>query len=382
MRPDMRPVVGRIPRWRLPADVRRGAITLLDPTSIASEAYRELSTNVRFLIMGRSSGSGDAAGGGDAAGDDAAGAVVERRAAAVMVVSAAANNGKTATAVNLAIAAARSGQRVVLVDADLRRASVGRFLGLGRLRGLSDAIVDGSEIRNALIGVGVDNLRVLPSGTIPPNPTDLLAGRGMERIHSELSRIADLIVYDTPAALAVPDVLEIGRLVDGAVLVLLHRESTRREVSATVERLETLGIPVVGTVLNGIDTRSDAYYHYYAYYYRSGYATDDDPAWRPSRRDRRRERRRARGDDRDAPSNGRGRTDDGRDDGRSGGHGAGRRGLSCRERRRQRRDESRSERSERAERRARNDRQVRRQGPGYGASDGRFIPDAPRRPES
>lgn len=77
---------------------------------------------------------------------------------------------------------------------------------------------------------------MLPSGTIPPNPTDLLAGRGMEHIHSELSRIADLIVYGTQAALAVPDVLEIGQLVDGAIPVLPPRKSTRREVSATVER--------------------------------------------------------------------------------------------------------------------------------------------------
>jgi capsular exopolysaccharide synthesis family protein len=194
-----------------------------------------------------------------------------------MLVSAGADNGKTATAVNLAVAAARAGQRVVLVDADLRRTSVAGFFGLGRLKGLSDAIVDRTEASSALIAVGVDNLRVLPAGTVPPNPTDLLAGRGMDRIHRELTAVADLVIYDTPAALAVPDVLEVGRLVDGAVLVLRHRVSTRREVGATIERLETLGIPVLGTVLNGIDTRSDAYYHYYSYYYRSGYATHEDP---------------------------------------------------------------------------------------------------------
>jgi polysaccharide biosynthesis transport protein len=377
----MRPVVGRIPRWRLPADVRVGAITLLDPTSIASEAYRELSTNVRFLIMGRHAAhdvTSHQRDGGRALGDSTASAPepVERRGASVMLVSAGADNGKTATAVNLAITAARSGQRVVLVDADLRRTSVARFFGLGRLRGLSDAIVDGTDVQNALIAVGVDNLRVLPAGTIPPNPTDLLAGRGMERIHAELGRSTDLIIYDTPAALAVPDVLEVGRLVDGAVLVLLHRRSTRREVAATVERLETLGIPVVGTVLNGIDTRSDAYYQYYSYYYQSGYATDDDPAWKPSRREQRRERRRER-QERAAASN-----DDWtrRHDDHDADWGSPRSGLTRRERRqrRRRRGGSSSDHVEWSEHRGAAD-PPNRTGAGRGYGDPQFIPDSSRR---
>jgi capsular exopolysaccharide synthesis family protein len=388
----MRPLVGRIPMWRLPSGVRNGAISLLDPTSIAAEAYRELSTNVRFLVMGARSNGGygpaaygpapygagragdvpgrfderawDPSGSAAAAGASgaAAGGEVRRRAAALMLVSAGADNGKTSTAVNLAITAARSGQRVVLVDADLRRTSVASFFGLGRLKGLSDAIVERAEAVHTLIAVGVDNLRVLPAGTIPPNPTDLLAGRGMERIHAELSSIADLIVYDTPAALAVPDVLEIGRLVDGAVLVLRHQRSTRREVLATVERLETLGIPVIGTVLNGIDTRSDAYYQYYSYYYRSGYATDRDTSWTPSRRERRRERRAGRaGSGAGAPRAGGPSSGSGGVVGSGGEPGA----LHARQ--------DRDRRAARAP----------RYSTGDGATGGRFIPDAPtRRPES
>lgn len=286
----MRPTIGRIPQWRLPVGVSRGAITLIDPTSIAAEAYRELSTNTRFLVMNaRQPVPGHA---------EAPESPNAPRGASVMLVSASADNGKTSTAVNLAVASARAGQRVVLVDSDLRRTAVAGFFGLGRLKGLSDAIVDRADATSALIAVGVDNLRVLPAGTVPPNPTDLLAGRGMDRVHRELTAVADLVIYDTPAALAVPDVLEVGRLVDGAVLVLRHRVSSRREVGATIERLETLGIGVLGTVLNGIDTRSDAYYHYYSYYYRSGYATQQDPEWAPSRRERRRARRAARKEER------------------------------------------------------------------------------------
>lgn len=251
----MRPLLGRIPTYR-PRDGSelRGAISVIDPSSIAAESYRELSTNLRFILT-----------------EDARPGV----ATSLMVVSASADDGKTATSVNLAVAAARAGQRVILVDSDLRRPSVNAFLGLGRLRGLTDATLAGLPIEEMLVTVGVDRLRFLPAGSIPPNPADFLAGPGMDRVHRELSALADVIVYDTPAALAVPDALEVGRLVDGAVVVLQHEKSTRREIVAAVERLEQVGVPVLGTVMNAIRTGSDTYYYYYSYYHNSGYFDPD-----------------------------------------------------------------------------------------------------------
>ena len=253
----MRPLLGRIPAYDNGDKLmRRGAISVVDPNSIASESYRELSTNLRFLLT--------PAGGASIRGE-------EGRARSIMVVSASADDGKTATAVNLAIVAARAGQRVILVDADLRRPSVNASLGLGRLRGLTDTSLAQQPVTDALVAVGVDGLRFLPAGTIPPNPADFLAGPGMQQVHRQLETICDLIIYDTPAALAVPDALEVGRLVDGAILVLGHERSTRREIVAAVERLEQVGVPVLGTVMNQIRTGSDTYYYYYSYYYSSGY---------------------------------------------------------------------------------------------------------------
>lgn len=247
----MRPLLGRIPSYPPQAGVvRRGVVSVIDPSSIAAESYRELSTNLRFLLN-------DASGAGRGAG--------------LMVVSASAGDGKTATAVNLAVAAARSGQRVALVDADLRRPSINAYLGLGRLRGLTDATLAGLPIDEMLVSVGIDRLRFLPAGSIPPNPVDFLAGAGFDRVHRELSAIADLIVYDTPAVLAVPDALELGRLVDGAIVVLWHERSNRREAGAVVDRLEQVGVPVLGTVMNAIQQGSDTYHYYYAYYHSSGY---------------------------------------------------------------------------------------------------------------
>jgi len=255
----MRPLLGRIPAYKLanagPKD--RRVITLVEPHSIAAESYRELGTNVRYLVR-RSPADGNGS---------------APAAASLMLISASANDGKSVTAVNLAVAAARAGQRVILVDGDLRRGSINAHLGLGRLRGLTDVMVAGSPVAEALVSVGVSGLSFLPAGTTPPNPADFLAGPAMSRAHEELLELADLIIYDTPAALAVPDALEIGRLVDGAVLLLQHEVSTRREITAVIERMEQVGVSVIGTILNNIRAGSDTYYYYYSYYHSSDYAT-------------------------------------------------------------------------------------------------------------
>ena len=154
-----------------------------------------------------------------------------------MMASPTANNGKTATAVNLAVASARAGQRVVIVDADLRRPRVAALLGLGRLRGLSDLLAERGIVDDYLVNVGVPNLLVLPAGTLPPNPSDVLASSQLDVVYRQLQDRFDLILIDSPAVLAVPDALEVGRLTDWALLVMQHTVSTRREVVGTIERL-------------------------------------------------------------------------------------------------------------------------------------------------
>ncbi len=121
-----------------------------------------------------------------------------------------------------------------------------------------------------------------PEGTptsLPPNPADVLAASQLDIVHRQLKDRFDLIIYDTPAVLAVPDALEVGRLVDWGLLVMQHTVSTRREVAGTIQRLEQVGVPIEGGVLNAIDTRSDAYY-YYTYYHRLEYGAspEGDPS--------------------------------------------------------------------------------------------------------
>jgi polysaccharide biosynthesis transport protein len=256
-----RPLLGRIPTWNDPQGGDR-LVTVLEPSSIAGEAYRELSAGVRFLLLANEEQPADAG---------------EHIGRSVILTSGLAGDGKTSTAANLAVAAARVGLRTVLVDADLRRPTLGTRFGLGRTTGLSDVLLSGDPVGEHVVRVGIDNLVVLTAGTIPPNPNELLASPAMRGLHQELTSKADLVVYDTPAALAVPDALELGRLVDLTILVGRAGVTGRRQLATAIERLEQAGTSVDGTVLNDIDSKGEGYYYAYAYVSADG-AEDADRA--------------------------------------------------------------------------------------------------------
>jgi polysaccharide biosynthesis transport protein len=272
-----RPVLGRIPTWRPHEGDTDRVASLKEPTSAAAEAYRELSAGVRFLLVARN----------DEPEHDAADHHGLSRSRVVMVSSASMSEGKTATAANLAVAAARVGLRTVLIDADLRRPAVSKRFGLGRSTGLSDALLNGEPPESHAVDVGVDDLLVLPAGTIPPNPAELLASPAMRALQQNLLRKYDLVVIDTPAVLAVPDALEIGPYVDMAIMVGRVGQTSRRRLGAAIERLSQVGTDVSGTVLNSIDPSADGYY--YAYYYQ-----EEAPAGRSGRSGKRRAERSSR----------------------------------------------------------------------------------------
>ena len=151
-----RPVLGQIPHW---TDDRTGRLaTIIDPASPVSEAYRALSTNVRFMLA--------------ASRDDGSG---ESQSRILLVSSASPSEGKTSVSANLAVAAARVGLQVILVDADLRHPMLSRSFGLQDSPGLSDVLASGDSADEYLFDVGIPNLRVLAGGSIPPNPAELLA---------------------------------------------------------------------------------------------------------------------------------------------------------------------------------------------------------------
>ncbi|HEX2028575.1 MAG TPA: polysaccharide biosynthesis tyrosine autokinase [Nitriliruptorales bacterium] len=241
-----RPVIGRIPH--APDAQRAGRlISVLDPWSPAAEAYRTLRSNVRFIAAG---GRADR----EAAG--------RRRGTSLAITSAAAVEGKTTTAANLAVQAARTGTRVLLVDADLRRPNAHSTFGVDPAPGLSDLLVGTVELRDVIVDVGVPNLRLMPAGNLPPNPAELLASPVMAGLRRQLEELAELVIYDTPPVLTVADALEVAPAAAHTLLVVDARGSGRRTVRAAVERLGAVGASVDGCVLNNLDV-GDTYYGYY-----------------------------------------------------------------------------------------------------------------------
>ncbi len=263
------PVLGRIPVWEDPEGGDR-LVTIVEPSSVSSESYRELLAGVRFLLAAPRGGQPPPPPGQPSRGRS------------IMVTSAVGGEGKTSTSSNLAVAAARAGIRTVLVEADMRRPTLSKRFGFGRMTGLSDVLARGDRPVDHVVRVGLDDLVVLTSGTIPPNPHELLVSPAMQTLHEQIVARCDLVIYDSPAALAVPDALEIGRYVDLAILVGRAGVTGRRQLSAVIERLEQVGTEIAGTVLNAVNSKDDNYY--YAYYI-------EPPTEDTSRRGRRRAKR-------------------------------------------------------------------------------------------
>ncbi|MCH1867539.1 polysaccharide biosynthesis tyrosine autokinase [Nocardioides sp. CFH 31398] len=232
-------VLGRVPEWRDRALSERVA-TLLRPHDPVSEEYQRLAANLRFVLATRTT--------------DAA--------PVVLMTSAQQGEGKTVTSANLAVAAARLGLRVVLVDGDLRRAAVAPRFGLGDPPGLSDLLASGQPADTHLLDVGVDDLRVLAAGTPAPNPAALLSSPRMGELLDELVASADLVVVDSPPVLLGADTLELVTRADLVVAVTRVGVTRRRQLVALREALRTVGVTPAGVVLNGVDESHLTSYDY------------------------------------------------------------------------------------------------------------------------
>lgn len=225
------PVLGRIPEWDDEAN-RDRLITVLEPFAPATEAFQTLGVNMRFLLATR-------------VGEEGRGGIL-------LTTSAQPGEGKTVTSCNLAVAACRIGMQVALVDADLRRGKVGERFGLGDARGLSDLLVRFDDPSNYLVDVSVENLRVLPAGTVPPNPTEMLGSNRLRTVLTHLAGEFDLVILDSPPVLAVADSLEVAARADQVIVVTRAKVSRRRMLSQTVESLRQVGVTSMGGVINGV----------------------------------------------------------------------------------------------------------------------------------
>ncbi|MFY9676038.1 MAG: polysaccharide biosynthesis tyrosine autokinase [Terriglobales bacterium] len=184
----------------------------------------------------------------------------------VLVTSARPQEGKTTTSINTAIVLAQKGTRVLLIDADLRRPSVHKTLGMGPRSGLSNVLTGSATIQQTVVASPVlPNLFVLPAGSPPPNPAELLASSNMRELLTELREQYDHIVIDTPPTLSVTDAVVLSPRADATILVIRSGQTTKQALRRSRDILMQVNAHVAGVLLNAVDLTSPDYYYYYEY---------------------------------------------------------------------------------------------------------------------
>jgi succinoglycan biosynthesis transport protein ExoP len=234
------PVLGSIPRLSSTA-LLNGLVSATLPNAPSSEAFRTLRTNLRF-------------------------ASVDEPIKTLLVTSPDSGTGKTTMVANLGVVCAQAGLRVVLLDADLRRPSLHKQFGLENGVGLTDLLVgDVQGVTDCMVPTRISGLSLVPSGAVPPNPSELLGSARMGIVLAEVQELADLVLLDSPPTLLVADAAVLARIVDRVLLVLRAGETRRDAARQALDNLAQVGGRVIGTVLNAISVRrGSAYYRYYS----------------------------------------------------------------------------------------------------------------------
>ncbi|MCE5192180.1 MAG: polysaccharide biosynthesis tyrosine autokinase [Actinomycetia bacterium] len=239
------PVLGLIPAEKFEKDERRRLTLVSHPGTPAAEAYRVLRNSLDFINF-------------------------EHNIKTLLVTSAAPAEGKSTVAANLAAGLAQAGKKVVLLSCDFRRPTTQQFFQVNTMIGLSDVLTGANSLKSALQrSAELQNLLILTSGKLPPNPSELLGSEKMHALIKELEEWADWVIIDTPPLLAVADGAAVARWVDGVLLVTKAGESTRDAGKKAAEMLGQIGARVIGAVVWGLE--SSAAGGGYGYHYGKGY---------------------------------------------------------------------------------------------------------------
>jgi exopolysaccharide transport family protein len=184
----------------------------------------------------------------------------------ILITSARPQEGKTTTSINVAIVLAQKGVRVLLIDADLRRPSVHKTLGMGPRSGLSNVLTGTATLEQTITrSPMLPNLSILAAGTPPPNPAELLASTQMKDMLDDLREQYDHVVIDTPPTLSVTDAVVLSPRVDSVVLVIRSGQTTKQALRRARDILMQVNARVTGVLLNAVDLSSPDYYYYYEY---------------------------------------------------------------------------------------------------------------------
>ncbi|SDK42805.1 capsular exopolysaccharide family [Cryobacterium psychrotolerans] len=225
-----------------PEAKKRPLVVHADPKNPRAESFRSLRTNLQFVN-------------------------VEGGPRSFVVTSSVPGEGKSTTTANLAIALAETGARVALIDGDLRLPRLAEYLGIEGGVGLTDVLIGRAELADVLQKWGRGKLFVLPSGRVPPNPSELLGSAAMARLLASLTEQFDIVLIDAPPLLLVTDAAVLSKLCGGALMVVASGRTKRNELAAAVKALERVGSRLVGVVITMLPTKGPDSYGYGQYSY-------------------------------------------------------------------------------------------------------------------
>lgn len=219
--------------------IKKPLLTQTAGQSPRAESFRQLRTNLQF-------------------------AHVSHRSKTVLVTSSLPGEGKSTTAINLAIALAQAGQTVALVDADLRRPMVAEYLGLERSAGLTTALIGRADVGDLMQPWGSDELYVLTAGQVPPNPSELLGSQQMSELITRLESSFDAVIIDAPPLLPVTDAAVLAQQVGGVVVVVGAQKVSTTDLQKSLAALELVEADLLGVVLNRLPSKEANAYAYYS----------------------------------------------------------------------------------------------------------------------
>lgn len=210
-----------------------------EPKSIAAETYKTLRTNIQYSSYDKSLQT-------------------------IIITSSQPGEGKSTTAGNLAISLGMDGKNVLLIDCDLRKPSIHKKFKLTNVTGLSEVILGRVKLLETVQAYNA-HLDILTSGKIPPNPSEMLGSSNMERLLRELKTHYDYIILDAPPVLAVTDAQILSTKADGVVFVVKAGTAKKEQILQAKSQLDKVKAPIIGTVLNAVDTKEskNQYYYYY-----------------------------------------------------------------------------------------------------------------------
>lgn len=215
-----------------------GLVVVNNPKSTISEQFRTIRTNLQFSM-------------------------VDSELKTMSVTSSGPKSGKSVLSANLAATFAQEDQRVLIVDTDLRKPTLHKIFNVKNFRGLSTLITDNIPLQDIIQPTEVDNLYIITSGPVPPNPSELLRSKRINQIINAVKESFDLVIFDTPPVLAVTDAQIVTTKTDGALFVVPKGEVKKEQVRKAAELLDNVRANVLGFVINKVEKNGDDYYYYY-----------------------------------------------------------------------------------------------------------------------